>query len=108
MSTTSAMRQKEETAIHRERGTCHKLRRGKGHTLKGKSGADYSCHTSLLTAPTLVLFRKSITAPVNRSPNKSRIAKLLGLALLHRTAYPKPFLLLWTPVPPVSFFFASY
>lgn len=27
------------------------------------------------------------------------MAKLLGLALLHRTVYPKPFLHLWTPAP---------
>ena len=53
------------------------------------------CRTSLLAPLTLVLFRKSITAPVSRSSeNKSRIVKLLGLALLHRTAYPKPCLLL--------------
>ena len=51
--------------------------------------------TSDLAPPTLMLFRKSITAPVKPSPdNKFRMDRFLGPIVLQRTAHPKPFLLL--------------
>ena len=53
-------KRKKETTVRQER---------EGPTIdqrvEMKPGSDYTCRTSLPSAPTLALFRESITAPVN-------------------------------------------
>lgn len=108
----AAMPKREKRDIRRKKGECHARREENAMSKRGRKlpclketehlrRADQACHASILAAPTLVLFRKSIAAPVKRSSdNRPRMNKLLlGLTVLHRAAYPRPFLLLWMVVP---------